>query len=129
IIPIIFGSDETPYTQLGGDKKGWPLFMSIGNIHSSIRNLLSSKAFIQLASLPAAPPLSAWIRQKNNSIQQTLSVILQDLSVLYSTGIEFNCSDGKVRIGHPKMCGWIADYKEFGTLFQIYANSCAVCEI
>lgn len=118
--------------------------MSIGNIHSSIRNLLSSKAFLQLASLPAipkkpntkdvtpghkAPPLSSWIRQKNNSVQQTLSVILEELSTLYAEGIKFNCSDGKIRTGHPKMCGWIADYKEFGTLFQIYANSCVVCEI
>ncbi|RPA71200.1 hypothetical protein BJ508DRAFT_218312, partial [Ascobolus immersus RN42] len=43
---LIFGSDETSYSQLGGDKKGWPIFMSIINIHSSVRNLKSSKTFV-----------------------------------------------------------------------------------
>ncbi|RPA70844.1 hypothetical protein BJ508DRAFT_218841, partial [Ascobolus immersus RN42] len=124
--PLIFGSDETPFTQLGGDKKGWPLFMSVANILSSIRNATSTRAWIQLASLPAIPKkpeakgknanftLTGWGMHKNDTIQETLAHILKDLPDLYDNGMEILCSDGKVRICHPIMAGWIADYKEYG---------------
>lgn len=141
MIPLIFGSDETPFTSLGGDKKGWPLFMSLANIHSSIRNAHSLRAWIHLASLPTIPKkptskgknanftLAGWGLDKNDTIQETLETILKDLTRLYSEGIEIECSDGKVRVCHPILAGWIADYKEYGSLFQVKNNSCVNCEI
>lgn len=158
LIPLIFGSDETPFTQLGGDKKGWPLFMSMANILSSARNATSTRAWIQLASLPTIPKkpeakgknanftLTGWGMHKNDTIQETLAQILEDLPDLYDKGMKISCSDGKVRICHPIMAGWIADYKEYGkslsscpvvgpplttqgSLFQVKNNSCVNCEI
>ncbi|RPA71554.1 hypothetical protein BJ508DRAFT_199510, partial [Ascobolus immersus RN42] len=44
-------------------------------------------------------------------------------------GMEVVCPDGKIRIGHPYMGGWIADYMELLKIFSIQKNSCPVCEI
>lgn len=124
---------------MGGDKKGWPLFISIGNIHSGIRNTDAARAFVQLATLPTVPKKPStrigntakkdWGANKDDVLQQTFGIILADLPRLYREGIVINCSDGKQRIGHPVQGGWIADYKEYGTLFQVNNDSCVMCEI
>ncbi|KAF8422807.1 hypothetical protein BGX38DRAFT_1107856 [Terfezia claveryi] len=38
LIPILITSDQTCLTNFLGDKKLWPIFMSLGNILSDIRN-------------------------------------------------------------------------------------------
>lgn len=141
MIPIILGSDETLFSVLGGDKKGWPMLLSICNILANIRNSPSAKAFLELASLPIVPKkpatkgknstytLTGWALDKNDAIQETLAIILKDLPRLYAEGMEINCSDGKKRVGHPILAGWIADYKEYSNIFQIKQNSCVNCEI
>lgn len=141
MIPLILGSDETIFSVLGGDKKGWPLLLSICNILSNIRNAPSARAFLELATLPIVPKkpvtkgknstytLTGWALDKNDAIQETLAIILGDLPKLYADGMEINCSDGKKRIGHPILAGWIADYKEYSNIFQVKNNSCVNCEI
>ncbi|RPA80924.1 hypothetical protein BJ508DRAFT_326775 [Ascobolus immersus RN42] len=70
-----------------------------------------------------------WGANKDDVLQQTFGIILADLPRLYREGIVINCSNGKQRIGHPVQGGWIADYKEYGTLFQVNNDSCVMCEI
>src|SRR5690606_11791277 len=135
----ILGSDETPFTVLGGDKKGWPLFLSLGNIYSSIQNLDAVKAFVQYAILPTVPKKPStkinnifkkdWGSNKGDVLQETIGIMLKDLPRLYRDGMKINCSDGKQRTGYPILGGWIADYKEYGTLFQVHHDSCVLCEI
>lgn len=117
------------------------MLLSICNILSNIRNSPSARAFLELATLPIVPKkpatkgknstytLTGWALDKNDAIQETLSIILQDLPRLYADGMEINCSDGKKRIGHPILAGWIADYKEYSNIFQVKNNSCVNCEI
>ncbi|KAF8436974.1 hypothetical protein BGX38DRAFT_1098973, partial [Terfezia claveryi] len=38
LVPILLASDETHLTNFSRDKKLWPVYMSISNIRSSIRN-------------------------------------------------------------------------------------------
>ncbi|KAF8423933.1 hypothetical protein BGX38DRAFT_1107592, partial [Terfezia claveryi] len=38
LVSILFASDATHLTNFSGDGKGWPIYMSIGNIKSSFRN-------------------------------------------------------------------------------------------
>ncbi|KAF8415902.1 hypothetical protein BGX38DRAFT_1281117 [Terfezia claveryi] len=38
LVPVLLTSDQTCLTNFSGDKKLWLLFMTIGNIHSEIRN-------------------------------------------------------------------------------------------
>ena len=55
LVPILLASDQTHLTNFSGDKKLWPLYMTIGNITSNIRNRPSMHAWVLLALL-AIPP-------------------------------------------------------------------------
>lgn len=55
LIPVLLTSDQTCLTNFSGDKKLWPLFMSIGNIRSHIRNKPTAQAWILIALLPIGP--------------------------------------------------------------------------
>jgi hypothetical protein len=54
LIPVLLTSDKTHLTQFAGDKHAWPLYLSIGNIHSSIRNKPSNNAWKLIAYIPTA---------------------------------------------------------------------------
>ena len=57
-IPVILSSDETQLTQFGGDKKGWPVYLTIGNIRSAVRRQPSRHA-IQLVGYLPIPSLES----------------------------------------------------------------------
>lgn len=52
IVPLICGTDETQLTDFSSDMKAWPIYLTIGNIHSPIQNKYSYVALIWLAFLP-----------------------------------------------------------------------------
>jgi hypothetical protein len=51
IVPLIGGSAELQLTPFSGDKKAGHIYLTIGNLHSSIRNKYSYFAQIVLAFL------------------------------------------------------------------------------
>jgi len=53
---------QTHLTNFSGDKKLWPVYMSIGNITSSVRNIPSMQAWIPIAFLPVGPKRANKIR-------------------------------------------------------------------
>ena len=55
IIPIILRLDITYLTNYSSDKKIWPVYMTIGNIKSEVRNRPSAYAWIPIALLPVSP--------------------------------------------------------------------------
>jgi len=55
LVPVLFVSDATHLTNFSGDGKVWPLYMTIGNIKSSIRNKPTSHAWVPVAILPNTP--------------------------------------------------------------------------
>ena len=55
IIPVIAASDQTHLTNFSGDKKGWPVYLTLGNIVSTVWNKPPTKAMILLAHLPVPP--------------------------------------------------------------------------
>lgn len=62
LIPVLITSDQTCLTNFSGDKKLWPMFMSLGNIPSGIRNKPSNQAWILLALLPIGPKRTKSLR-------------------------------------------------------------------
>lgn len=55
VIPIICVSDGTHLTNFAGDKKAWPVYLTIANIPSKIRNKPTNMAIILIALLPIPP--------------------------------------------------------------------------
>ena len=48
-------SDATHLTNFSDDGKVWPVYMSIGNIKSSIGNKSSNQVWVPVALLPVGP--------------------------------------------------------------------------
>ena len=110
LVPIICAWDVTFLTNFSGDKKGWPIYLTIGNILSSTRNKESKHATVLLALLPVTPkmlgvePRDAQQRQVNNeSLCELMEAILALIIGLGSSGIEVQCAYGKVRLCFPRL--------------------------
>src|ERR1700761_4974953 len=58
VVPIIGLSDQTQLTNLSGDKKAWPVYLTIGNILSRTRNSPAKMAILLLALLPVSPKVT-----------------------------------------------------------------------
>src|SRR5688500_14143695 len=74
LVPIICSSDVTHLTNFSGDKKAWPIYMSIGNILSRTRNKPSKHATILLSLLPVpakmleVTSIDSWQRETDNEV-------------------------------------------------------------
>ncbi|KAG0632929.1 hypothetical protein HOY80DRAFT_854248, partial [Tuber brumale] len=135
LVPIICSSDVTFLTNFSGDKKAWPIYLTIGNILSKTRNKSSKHARVLLALLPVPPKMvgvaSRDSRQQlvNNEILcELIETIFTPIGEVAEVGIEIECADGKVRQYFPCLATWIADHLENVTLHGIQQNQCTVCE-
>jgi len=133
LIPIICASDVTHLTNFSGDQKAWPVYLTIGNLPSDIRNAPSNHQSILLALLPIGPKRSSLkLNQKaevESVIQQVLYDILQPLDDVYEQGIELTCGDGYVRQCFPRLSAWCADHMEYVNLLGLFTTSCPRCEV
>jgi hypothetical protein len=55
IVPLLGSSDQTHLTTYSGDKKEWPVYLSLGNINPIIRSMPPNLATILVAHLPVPP--------------------------------------------------------------------------
>jgi len=52
LVPLIFMSDGTHLSNFAGDNKVWPVYMTIGNLSSKIRQMPSKHSVVMVALLP-----------------------------------------------------------------------------
>ena len=52
LVPLIFISDRTHLWDFAGDKKEWPVYMTIGNLSSKIGQMPSAHTVVMVALLP-----------------------------------------------------------------------------
>ncbi|KAF8441128.1 hypothetical protein BGX38DRAFT_1096931, partial [Terfezia claveryi] len=114
MVPILLASDQTHLTNFSGDKKLWPLYMSIGNIKFTICNKPTMNVWIPIALLPIPP----------KHLDRILGhpVEAQELDAP-----QMVCCDKKVCNCVPKLSGWLADYMENVMIHGILSNRCPVC--
>ncbi|KAF8440641.1 hypothetical protein BGX38DRAFT_1205503 [Terfezia claveryi] len=139
LVPILLASDQTHLTNFSGDKKLWPVYISIGNIRSSIQNTPTMHSWIPIAFLPIGPKRVKKIpgyspdMQEIQALQTTHDVLTQLLKPLADTacqkGYEMICADGNIRLCFPKLFCWLADHMENTTLHGITSNRCPTCII
>ena len=133
-MPVICASDTTHLTNFSGDKKAWPIYLTIGNIRSTTRNKPTAMAMILLALLPVPPKLKnsrdSTVSAENNAvIHYVLAAVLEGLSEAGKNGITLDCADGQRRHCFPVLCAWIADHMEPVLLQNIKNNSCPRCKV
>ena len=137
LVLVICMSDQTHLTNFSGDKKAWPVYLTIGNIRSQTRNRPSKMAVI-LAGLLPVPPKFTGKKIKTRGAQQTMndeildaafSFIFEPLEAATKYGKRICCSDGRVRQCFPVLAAWIADHAENETLHGLKRLRCVVCEV
>ena len=115
--------------------------MTLGNIHSSIRNKPSAHAWIPLALLPIPPKKVDKIpgfskAQQEQESSQTLHNVLWDIlcpladvhkAGTIEEGIRMECGDQNIRYCFPILCSWIADHPENLSIHGIMGKRCAIC--
>ncbi|KAF8415030.1 hypothetical protein EV426DRAFT_579132 [Tirmania nivea] len=111
LVPVLFASDATHLINFSGDGKVWPIYMSIGNIKSRVRNKPTSHVWIPVALLPHSPKF-----------------ILRPLSDAAQDGLKVKCADEVIRKCHFRVASWLADHMENATIHGIYATRCPICE-
>ncbi|KAI5842158.1 hypothetical protein DFP73DRAFT_480379 [Morchella snyderi] len=137
IVPITRSSDIMYLTNFSGDKKSWPIYLTIGNIPSEIRSKPSNKTHLIPALLPIPPKvigdaaskgrLRTWAAETPCSV---LSPVLEPLLHFdQSVGILMRCSDGYARRCWPIMAASMADHMENCNLLSTKFNLCPKCEI
>jgi hypothetical protein len=129
-------SDQTNLTNFLGDKKAWPVYITIGNLPSARRNSPGSMAGLLLALLPVPLKFSrsskADARQRKmnaDTLQDVFELIFAPLQEMAQAGIPIDCADGKVRLCFPILSAWIADHMENVALHGLKTNACPKCEV
>jgi hypothetical protein len=129
LIPVILASDSTALTVFVGDKEAWPLYLSIGNINSDIRNKPSKGAWVLIAYIPAvkwADEPGHHTALKHRLFHQCLKRVLESLIQPGTSGKELTDSIGDQRLCFPRLAAYIADYPEQRLVNAIAGNNSPV---
>jgi hypothetical protein len=132
LVRLIFMSDGTQLSNFTGDKKEWPVYKTIGNLSSKIRQVASAHTVVMVALLPI-PIKNRNIsqkqldgqRQKNQDVlNEALHRVLQPLNFIQNPNAEsgyYNvlCADGNFRRCKPVVAAWLADCPEYSDLHHL----------
>jgi hypothetical protein len=132
LIPVLITSDQTCLTNFSGDKKLWPIFMSLGNIPSGIRNKPSNQAWILLGLLPIGPKRTKSLRgfsvqnqeydcldTQHRLIERILAPLVQVFEV---TILPADPQDPWLTHHRPADVKWCAGMKRSGVVYLFYQH-------
>lgn len=134
-MPILFFSDATHLTNFSGDKKAYPLYMTIGNLNSKCRGSPKQNAIQLIALLPVPPKMKTMAagqkrkQQHQNKLvfHEVIAYILRNFKTS-KEGTLAQCADGKGRLIFPRLCSWVADYPEHIAIANLAYMRCFWCE-
>jgi len=128
-------SDQTHLSNLSGDKKAWPVHLTLGNLPATRRNRPGSFAVLLLALLPVPPKLTKssadhFQSQINaDTLRGVFKLLFEPLQNAALEGVNIDCADGKARRCFPILAAWIADHMENVALHGIKSNVCPKFEV
>ncbi|KZT55856.1 hypothetical protein CALCODRAFT_417254, partial [Calocera cornea HHB12733] len=118
LVPLILGSDKTLLTQHTGDRYGYPVYLSIGNLPKAVHRAPTQQAIVLLGYLPTNKFDNLGLSDERAKIarhrlfHQCVSHLLKETIGPGREGMVLMSSDGVSRLCFPVLAGWIADYPE-----------------
>jgi len=141
LVPLIFMSDGTHLSNFAGDKKDWPVYMTIGNLSSKIRQTPSTHSVVMVALLPILIKNlnipQKWLDEQRQTNQEVLNEVLrrvlQPLTFKQHPSAQsgyYNvlCADVNFRRCKPVLSAWLADCPEYSDLHHLEQHVCVWCE-
>ncbi|KZT56214.1 hypothetical protein CALCODRAFT_419400, partial [Calocera cornea HHB12733] len=133
VIPLIFGTDKTLLTQMSGDRYGYPIYLSIGNIPKALRRAPSQRAMLLVGYLPTNKLDHLGLKEddaraaRQRMIHQCLTHLLEPAITPGKKGTAMVSGDGCVRMCYPILGAWMADYPEQCLLTCTRSLRCPIC--
>jgi len=141
LVPLIFMSNGTHLSNFAGDKKEWPVYMTIGKLSLKIRQMPSTYSIVIVALLPIQiknrnipqKRLDEQRQTKREVLNKVLWRILQPLTFKQNPSAEstyYNvpCADGNFRHCKPVFAALLADCREYSNLHHLEQHVCFWCE-
>lgn len=132
VLPLVFSSDKTQLTNFNGEEAAYPVYLGIGNISKALRRKPSYHAQVLIGYLPTPDlthlpdDVSRVIRAR--MFHKAMSIIMKPLKVAGEAGLELTSGDGAVRMCHPILACYVADYPEQSLVCCTRLNSrCPKC--
>jgi len=134
-------SDRTHLSNFAADKQEWPVYMTIGNLSSKIRQMPSTHSVVMVTLLPI-PIKNRNITQKRldeqrqtnrKVLNEVLRQLLQPLTLKQNPSARsgyYNvlCAYGNFRNCKPVLAAWLADYPKYSDLHHLGQHVCSWCE-
>jgi len=141
LVPFILMSDGTHLSNFAGDKKEWPVYITIGNLCSKIHQMPSSHSVVMVALLPIPlknsniprTQLDGQWQTNQKVVNEVLRRVLQLLYFKHNPGAEsgyYNvlCADGNFRHWKPVLAAWLADCSGYSDLHHLERHVLDWCE-
>ena len=140
VVPMIFMSDRTHLSNFAGDKKEWPVYVTIGNLSSKIRQMPSMRTIVMVAlllipiknrNIPQMWLDEQW--QTNREVlNEVLQRVLQPITCKQNPNAEsgyYNvpCAEGNFRRCKPVLVAWLTDCPEYTDLHHLVQRVCFRC--
>ena len=133
VLGVAISSDKTSFTKQTGDKKGYPVYVTVLNIKSEIRRRPSENATRLLGYLPI--PVLEGLSDKAKAghrlsiFHKCMEKIIAPMVKPSEEGIMLRRHDGSIINAYPILMSFIADNPEQCRVACVKQNTCPTCII
>ncbi|KIY61666.1 hypothetical protein CYLTODRAFT_495138 [Cylindrobasidium torrendii FP15055 ss-10] len=130
---LIISTDKTQLTQFSGSRQAYPVYLTLGNIPSALRRKPSEQACILVAYLPVEKIARGNLSKDEVSsryqrlFHAAMAELFAPLVEAGKSGVEMASGDGILRIVHPILAAYVADYPEQCLVTCSKQRTCPKC--